>query len=292
MSTASPCTKAIIAVAGYGTRRLPITKAIEKCLLPVGNRPIVDYIVDDCIAAGITEIIFVVGEQSDQIRQYYGHNAQLEQYLQVHGKVETLQHLNNLVTKAKFSYVVQNNLQPYGTSTPVWLARKLIKPGEQFLYLYGDNIFYKADGSSAVAEFLERARKADTAAAMMAVEVPLELVSNYGIVDTHKRGKVELYDRIIEKPTPEEAPSNLNNAGCFLFNSDILPCIVRSMQRSPQEERYVIDALNWYAQAGNAVAVVRTSSEWLDCGTVGGWLHANNRIASQHTVEQPAKVLV
>lgn len=72
-------TTAIIPVAGWGSRRLPITKAIEKCMLPIGNRPLVDYVVQDCIAAGITDIIFVVSEGSEQLQRYYGHNQALEQ---------------------------------------------------------------------------------------------------------------------------------------------------------------------------------------------------------------------
>lgn len=80
------CTKAIIPVAGWGTRRLPITKTIEKCMLPLGNRPVVDYAVQDCIAAGITDIYFVVGEQSTQIRDYYRSNVDLNDYLKRNGK--------------------------------------------------------------------------------------------------------------------------------------------------------------------------------------------------------------
>src|SRR6476659_3713685 len=84
-------TKAIIAVAGYGTRRLPITKTLEKCMLPVGNRPVVDYLVQDCIEAGITDIIFVVNERHEQIKHYYtGRNESLEAYLEKNGKSDEL----------------------------------------------------------------------------------------------------------------------------------------------------------------------------------------------------------
>ena len=80
------CTKAIIIIAGYGTRRLPITKSIEKSMLPILNRPVVDYVVEDCIKAGITDIYFVVNKDAVQIRSYYGHNKVLEDYLAGHKK--------------------------------------------------------------------------------------------------------------------------------------------------------------------------------------------------------------
>src|SRR3954447_9541764 len=83
-------TKAIIPVAGWGTRRLPITKAIEKCMLPIGNRPIVDYVVQDCLKAGINDIYFVVGEDSTQLEDYYRSNIQLNDYLKRNHKEDKL----------------------------------------------------------------------------------------------------------------------------------------------------------------------------------------------------------
>lgn len=280
MTSPKLCTKAVIAVAGFGTRRLPITKAIEKSMLPVGNRPIIDYIVEDCIRAGITDITFVVGEQSEQIRTYYGHNGLLDQYLAEQGKQEMLADVRQLSSKATFSFVTQDSTQPYGTSTPIWLARELAAGDEPSLYLYGDNIFYNQDGSSAVTEFVKQAMDAGTPGAMMTVEVPMDQVSQYGIVASRKQGDLELYDKIIEKPKPEEAPTNLNNAGCFMIRPDIMPYVERSILHAPQSEKYFIDALNWYVEDGNDIAVVRTKAEFLDCGNVTSWLHANNRILS------------
>lgn len=270
--------KAIIAVAGFGTRRLPATKAIEKCLIPIGNRPIVDYIVEDCIKAGITDVIFVVGEQSDQIRTYYGHNDMLESYLERQGKKQQQKEVADLATKARFRFVIQDRHQPYGTSTPLFLAKDLLASDEPFLFLYGDNVFYNEDGSSAIADFLAKAKTTSSHAAMMAVEVPRDMMHHYGIVDVETRNGQEIYRKIVEKPAPDNAPSNLNNAGCFLLTTAILPFVERSIKNSPQEERYLIDAVNWFAAAGNDVAVIRTQSDYLDCGTMEGWLYANNRI--------------
>src|SRR5689334_11009751 len=106
------CTKAIIPVAGYGTRCLPITKAIEKCMLPVGNRPIIDYVVEDCLCAGIEEIIFVVGENFEQLKRYYGHNTLLEDYLKDRNKSTELGKVQAVGGGARFRYVIQDQYQP------------------------------------------------------------------------------------------------------------------------------------------------------------------------------------
>jgi len=274
------CTKAIIALAGYGGRRVPITKAIEKCMIPVGNRPIVDYIVDDCIAAGITDIIFVVGEQSRQIRTFYGHNQLLEDYLVKHHKTEALTSLSQLSVKARFYFVLQDAAQPYGTTVPLWLARDYIEPGETFLFLYGDNIYYRPDGGSTIADFLAEAEKTGAPNAMLGVEVPHESVSQYGIIASEKRDGAEYFTYIAEKPSIDEAPSDLNNAGCFMLKDSIFEFAKKGMTH-PGQEQYFTDPLNWYHQAGNNIAVIRANGEYLDCGTLEGWLYANNRIVGK-----------
>ncbi len=276
------CTKAIIALAGFGGRRVPITKAIEKCMIPVGNRPIVDYIVDDCIAAGIRDIIFVVGEQATQIRTYYGHNQGLEDYLVKNHKLDALDSISDLKTKARFHFVLQDSKQPYGTTVPLWLARDYIQPDESFLFLYGDNIFYRPDGGSAISDFLKDTEAAGQEDAMMVVEVPHETVDQYGIVAVKHQGDVELFDRIVEKPKVDEAPSNLNNAGCFKLRYGIFEHAERGMTH-PGKEQFFTDPLNWYHEAGNEIAVIRCKGEYLDAGTTEGWLYANNRIVGSQS---------
>lgn len=270
------CTKAIIAVGGFGTRRLPITKAIEKCMLPIGNRPLIDYIVDDCLQAGITDIIFITGEQSSQLRAFYSPNQLLEDYLARLHKTKELEAVSQLSVKARFQFVTQDQNQPYGTSVPLWLTRHYIAPNEPFLFLYGDAIFFQGDGS-AIQDFLQAAHATRQTTALLTTPVPASEVSKYGIVATKQQGDVQLFDFIVEKPDPKDAPSNLNNAGCFLLNPTIFPFVERSMQANGKEQ-FFTDALNWFHEAGNEIAVITSKAEFLDCGNVDGWLHANNRI--------------
>lgn len=270
------CTKAIIPVAGYGTRWLPITKAIEKCMLPVGNRPAIDYLVEDCRWAGVRDFIFVVGEEFSQLKRYYGYNQLLEEYLEDNGKTAELEEVRMLRNKARFHYVVQDRYQPYGTATPIWLCRHLIKPDEPFMYVFGDNFFYREDGSSELTDFLQRAKKSNAKAAMLANEIPWEDVEKYGIVVTKKEGEQEFCERIIEKPKHEDAPSNLNNSTSYLLNPDIFPFVEKNLA-GHEDEHYFTDVLNEYAAAGNKMAVFRAKGENLDCGTINRW-HRSNQV--------------
>lgn len=276
------CTKAIIAVAGYGTRRLPITKAIEKCMLPVGNRPIIDYVVEDCVKAGIQEIIFVVGEEFEQLKKYYGHNQLLEDYLRSKGKTKELDEVLALNQRATFHYVVQDQHQPYGTNTPVWLSRQLIDKGEKFLVVFGDQFIYRRDGGSEIVDFLDDTEHNQSEAAMLATEVPWEVIDQYATVVTETHDGQETLQKIIEKPKREEAPSNLSNASCFILNDTIFEHVERVAQTEQATERYFIDAVNSYAEAGHRVHVFRARGEFLDCGTLQGWLHANNCVLGEN----------
>lgn len=268
-------------MAGFGTRRLPITKAIEKCMLPVGNRPVIDYIVEDCLRAGITEFMFVVGEEFDQLKRYYGQNPILEEYLESVGKTQELAEIRSLTNKARFHYVVQDQYQPRGTSVPLWLCRHLIRPDEKFLYVSGDQFYYREDGSSEFADFVEQANGAGTPSAMMAVEVPWDQVEKYGIVATKQRDGLDLMDRIIEKPSRDQAPTNLNNAMVWMFDYGIFKFADENLEQTFDHEYYITDIATAYVAAGNDIAVVRAKGEYLDCGTTDTWLYANQRLLGQ-----------
>lgn len=273
--------KAIIPVAGFGVRRLPITKAVQKCMLPIGDRPIIDYVVEDCVKAGCHEIIFVVGEEFAQLRQYYGYNQLLERYLEDHEKTLELNAIRSLATKATFRYVIQDQHQPYGTAVPVWLSRSLIKSDESVLVVFGDQFFWNADGTSEIQRFVQRAQASDAQAAMLVTEVPQDQVHLYGIVATADTPGGESYERIVEKPRASDAPSNLANASCFLLRSDFFPFLEKVVMTPSNGERFLIDALNTYAAAGNSIEVIRAKGEFLDCGNTTGWLHANNKILKE-----------
>lgn len=270
-------TKAIIAVAGFGTRRLPITKSIEKCMLPIGNRPIVDYLVEDCAAAGITDIIFVVGEQHQQIKNYYAEqNQQLEDYLKTQKKPQQLQTLQNIQHNVKYQFVVQDRSQPYGTAVPVALCADLINDDEQVLFLAGDDFVYNPGGRSSIAQLLEAVQGSATCA-MLSVNIPPSEVSKYGVVQMQG----DAFVKIVEKPSQADAPSTLINISKYVFDKTMVNLATRVLsQPAANGECQITDALNLYVAEGKKVLVVPADGEYLDGGSLQGWLHANQRVVS------------
>lgn len=261
-------TKAIIPVAGWGTRRLPITKTIEKCMLPIGNRPIIDYVVQDCIKAGITDIYFVINEQSIQLRDYYRTNIDLCDYLRRNGKEDLIQTI--APPKIRMHYVVQSSYGKYGTAIPVSLVLPQIEEGESVVVLMGDDCIYRNDDQSEVARIITAA---GSDSAMIGVSVPQTDVSKYGVIETNSNGE---FVRIVEKPNPDEAPSNIINVSKYVFNYKALKTIAQYVEENkPNGEYYITDPINTYVNEGNILKVIKAEGEYLDSGTVEGWLKAN-----------------
>lgn len=267
--------KALIPVGGWGTRRLPITKAIEKCMLPIGNRPIVDYVVQDCIAAGITDIYFVVSEGSSQLQAYYSENIPLKTYLKVNGK-DALLPLVAPPENVTFTYIVQPSGGKYGTAVPVSLMAQYLEEGESVAVLMGDDFLHSADGSSEVERLLEATPQGECA--MLGVEVAKEEVSRYGVLQYTED---KAFVRIVEKPHPDDAPSNLINVSKYVLNSTALREIIEYVEAGGVAgEYYITDPINAYVKKGGMVRIVRARGQYLDGGTTEGWLRANQVVMS------------
>lgn len=270
-------TKAIIPVAGWGTRMLPITKSIEKCMLPVGTRPVVDYVVQDVLAAGIRDIYFVVGEQSSQLQSYYRSNIPLNDYLKRAGKEDKLPLVRPL-RGVDIHFIVQPSTGGYGTSIPVGLCSEFIADDEQALVIMGDNIFHRTDGGSNAADLIRLVEEAGVTAGLLGTPVPEQDIPKYGIIEKDADSR---FVRIVEKPRIEDAPSNLNNASFYLFPKAIFE-LARTLPPNPTRGEYeVTDAINAYVEANGAIVVGETKGEYLDCGSPEGWLYANQVIMNQ-----------
>lgn len=262
-------TKAIISVAGYGTRRLPITKTIEKCMLPFGNRPVVDYIVSDCVAAGITDIYFVISKGSVQLQHYYSGNTRLERYLKANGKEAALELIENY-GKINFHYVeqdVENGM--YGTTIPVWLCREFIDEDESVLIVMGDDITYVKDGDSDIQRLINTG-----APALLGVPVPEGDLSKYGVIALGDDGK---FSEIVEHPAPGEEPSRMINVSKYIMPGSFMEYIDRSVAAGPNEkgEYFIIDAVNEFVRDGARLTVVEADGHFMDSGNVTAWVEAN-----------------
>ena len=269
-------TKAIIPVGGYGTRRLPVTKAIEKCMLPLLNRPIVGYIVEDCVKAGVEDIYFVISDGSQQLRHYYSRDVQLEDYLRRKGKDELLEAITPPSVRFHF---IEQDLQDsrYGTTIPVWLCRDYINKDENVLVIMGDQCLYREDGGSEAADLIREVNESGADCCMIGVPVPGDQVEKYGIIETDEGGN---FVQIVEKPKIEDAPSNLNNASFYLFSGKMFDLIDEDMHRPHDGEFMITDPINAFVKNGGTIKVREAQGKYLDCGTVEGWVAANNYLIS------------
>ena len=264
-------TKAIIPVAGWGTRRLPITKTIEKCMLPIGNRPLVDYVVEDCLKAGITELIFIVSENSTQLQDYYSENKALNAYLVRQGKKASLPLVAPL-EGVTLRFVVQPAEGKYGTAVPVGLAAEYIDDGESAVVLMGDDFIWNRNGTSEVSRLLSGTP--DGMCGLLAARVSADETHKYGVIETDEHGH---YRRIVEKPNPGEAPSDLINISKYVLTKQVIDACV-TLPASHRGEYELPDAVNMFVKDGGDVKVVPAEGEYLDGGSVEGWVYANRRV--------------
>lgn len=262
-------TKAIIPVAGWGTRRLPITKAIEKCMLPIGNRPIVDYVVDDCLKAGITDIYFVVGEQSEQLHTFYRDNVELTDYLIRNNKQDMIPLTETPL--ARFHYIVQPSYGKYGTAVPVDLAMPYINEGESVVVVMGDDCLYNSDGSSDISRLLEATSEGQSA--ILAVPVHDDSIQRYGHIVTDDQQNLV---RIIEHPDPMPEQF-MKNVSKYVLSYDMLKAISNYVAQPIEtgREYYIFHPFQQVIEQGGIMKVVPAQGQYLDAGTVEGWLHAN-----------------
>lgn len=273
-------TKAIIPVAGWGTRRLPITKIIEKSMLPVGNRPLVDYSVQELIKAGITDIYMVISNvEPCQVQEFYRDNHALNDYLVERGKADRLALAKTLPDHVKIHYTTQDPAGRYGTAVPIALVVEEYNIDEPVLVFMGDDFVWNPDGESAAESLIHSLQNADESA-ILGVEIPKEKVDKYGVLSI-KDGKLT---GVVEKPSVEEAPSNMINVSKYIMSKDLLHRIVnyvKSHDFGPLDQEYLVtDPIDEYINEGGVMRVAPTTGEYLDGGSVEGWVHANNVVTS------------
>lgn len=269
-------TKAIIPVAGWGTRRLPITKVIEKSMLPVGNRPLVDYSVQELVTAGVSDIYMVISNvEPCQVKAFYQDNIALNQYLVDRGKDDRLKLAKTLPDNVKVHYIAQDPSGKYGTAVPIAMAVEEYNINEPVLVFMGDDFIWNPGGESA-ADSLLKVLQNDQESATLGVEVPKSSVDKYGVFSVEGDRLVG----VVEKPKVDEAPSNLINVSKYVMSPELLHEIVAYVNGhdfGPKDQEYVVtDPIDTYIEKGGVMRVARTNGEYLDGGSVEGWLHANN----------------
>ena len=266
--------KAIIPVAGWGTRRLPITKIIEKSMLPVGNRPLVDYSVQELIKAGVKDIYMVVSNvEPCQVRAFYQDNLALNLYLRERGKEDKLEKAKTLPDDVTIHYVAQDPSAKYGTAVPVALVVEEYNINEPVLVFMGDDFVWNPGGKSS-AELLLESVKNENESALLAIDGPYEALLNGGALTIEDERVV----KITEKPTPEQV-TGLSSVSKYVLSPAMLKEIVEYVHThdfGPTDQEYMItDPFATYIEKGGIMRAARMQGEYLDGGTVEGWVHAN-----------------
>ncbi len=236
--------KAVITAAGLGTRFLPATKNLPKEMLPVVDTPIVHYIVEECVEAGIEEIIIVIRPGNEAVMNHFTRSRELEKYLKQTGKEKQLEKYLDTVNKANFYFVHQKADLPYGNGSPILTVKNLVSDGP-FVVCWGDDLVLTRPGvKSAVTQVVEAFGQREDAYGMIAVtEVPKEEVGRYGIVETVDGSDQGRIKSIIEKPTPEQVTSNLAEFGRFVLTPDIFDYL-KPESTGKDGELWLIDSID------------------------------------------------
>lgn len=273
--------KAIITAAGYGTRFLPISKTVKKEMMPILNRPVLDYVVADCYDAGIEEIIFVTKERDSIIQSYYSENRSLTQHLEEMDKLGKYEHFLKFLEIQKnihFRFVEQTQYDQYGTAIPVKIAQKYLQSEESFLVLMGDDFIYNPDQSSEVIEMIKTFNNSKAKALMTCIEIPEEELSKYGVAETRSDNGFDFLKNLVEKPKSGTAPSNLVNISKYILPTEIFE-IINQQQKNPKSgEFYITDSVLSLAQQEDVV-IHKPRGKYLDSGYIFGWLKANLTVA-------------
>jgi UTP--glucose-1-phosphate uridylyltransferase len=266
--------KAVLPVAGFGTRNLPATKSIPKELLPIVDTPALQILVEEAVAAGIEEIIFVVSPGKTAIQEYFSPSLPLEEKLKQSGKTELLHQIQRISQLAKFTYVTQ--AEQLGDGHAILQAREAVG-AEPFLVLFGDEIVVSEP--SLTSELIQAYEAKQASIVALQQVLPAE-VSRYGIIQPgkHEGNLVEIAG-FVEKPKPLDAPSDLAIIGKYICTPAIFP-ILAAHPNSSGEIR-LIDALSELITS-EAVYGLVASGERYDLGDKFGFIKANLDFSLKH----------
>ena len=269
--------KAVFPAAGLGTRFLPATKAQPKEMLPVVDKPLIQYAVEECAASGIENIIVVTGRGKNAIEDHFDYSPELERFLREKGDTRRADLVRDIGGKIHFSYIRQR--EPLGLGHAVLVAKELVGD-EPFAVLLGDVI---CDGPEPATRALCDVYEATGIGAIAVEAVPRELIHLYGIVDARPASEPKWGERLrqvfdlVEKPTADKAPSNLSVIGRYVLPPEIFDCLERTKPGSGGEIQ-LTDALRMLAREQGLWALI-TEGKTYDAGDKLGFLKATVEFA-------------
>ena len=258
--------KAIFPVGGLGTRFLPATKSMPKEMLPIVDKPLIQYAVEEAANAGIEQFIFVTSRGKSAIENHFDHSFELENNLLAKGKRETLASAQEML-KIPGSYAYVRQQEPAGLGHAIWCARHLIQ-NESFAVILADDLIF---GQSTTKEMIKNYTSGNMVAIM---EVDKQKVSSYGIVKVDKSDKdLMQINQMVEKPSVENAPSNLAIIGRYILDHKVFD-VLEKQERGASQEIQLTDAISSQLDRVPCLGY-RIKNERFDCGSKLGFLQAN-----------------
>jgi UTP--glucose-1-phosphate uridylyltransferase len=269
-----PVRKAVIPAAGLGTRFLPASKAVPKVLLPVVDKPAVQYAVEEAVRAGITNICIVTSPGGDAVAEYFSPAPVLEKALEASGKWELLEEVRSLTQLADIDYVTQD--EPLGLGHAVLVARDYVGD-EPFAVALPDEIF---DPAGSVLADMVGAFERYSASVIAVAEVPDREISLYGSIDPEPVSEDVMRVRlVVEKPSPSEAPSNLAVVGRYVLDPEAFEALA-GLAPAEDGEIQLTEGLSALAQRGRLFAQLYRGRRW-DVGNREGYLRAVVTLAAE-----------
>ncbi len=263
-------TKCLFPAAGYGTRFLPATKAMPKEMLPILNKPLIQYGVEEAMAAGLTDVGFVTGRTKRAIEDHFDLSYELEHQIQGTGKEQLLNGVRGLIGNCTFSYTRQAAARGLGNAI---LSGRALIGNEPFGVILADDLCFGADGG--VLAQMVRIFEQYQCSIVAVQEVPESQTHKYGIVAGEGIGDgIFRVADMVEKPAPGAAPSNLAIVGRYILTPDIFE-ILESTEPGSNDEIQITDALLRQARRGTVLAYTFAGRRF-DCGSVKGFVDATN----------------
>ena len=254
----------MIPAAGHGSRMLPATKALPKEMMPIVDKPAIQYIIEELVDAGIEDILIITGRGKRAIEDHFDRNIEIHHALQEREDQAMLETLERIEALADIHYVRQK--EPLGTGHAILKARKHIGD-EPFAVLYGDDLV--VSDRPCVGQLMDQYEKY-TASILAVKEVPPERISSYGVIKGKRINDVYLVDGLVEKPDRDSAPSNLATLGRYIFEPEIFDFLER-IAPAPSGEYQLTDAIEMMIQS-RAVYACAIDGEWHTVGDLLSYL--------------------
>ena len=266
--------KAVIPAAGHGSRMLPATKALPKEMMPIVDKPAIQYIVEELVDSGIEDILIITGRRKRSIEDHFDRNVEIHNALREREDEEMLATLERIEKLADIHYVRQK--EPLGTGHAILKAKKHIGE-EPFAVLYGDDLV--VSNTPCIRQMMDQYDK--YSASMLAVkEVPPDRISSYGVIKAKQINDVYLLESLVEKPDPSEAPSNLATLGRYIFEPEIFDFLER-LEPAANGEYQLTDAIQQMAKH-RAVYACAIEGEWHTVGDLLSYLKTTVAFSVKH----------